>query len=111
MRLLIYFAPLREIKLVDFHFAQRRKDFDSQIEIARRQLLRVWSVLQNAAGTETEHGASARWEKALVSFRKEAAELNRRIKAWNLKVPAAGFQRKLIDIEKEVQWVKNSSKP
>ena len=29
-------------------------------------------------------------------------ELNQRIAAWNLKVPAAGFQRSLIDIEKEV---------
>jgi len=87
---------------------EERKDFDSEFEIARRQLSRVWLVLQNALGTENERGARARWEKALTSFRKEAAELNRRIKAWNLKVPAAGFQRKLIEIEKEISQVQNS---
>jgi len=87
---------------------EERKDFDSELETARRQLSQVWLILQNALGTANERGARARWEKALTSFRKEAAELNRRIKAWNLKVPAAAFQRKLIDIEKEVSEVQNS---
>jgi hypothetical protein len=31
--------------------------------------------------------------------------------AWNLKVPAAGFQRRLIDIEKEVSQVERSGEP
>jgi hypothetical protein len=65
----------------------------------------VWTVLQNALGTENESGATAGWEQALTSFRKQAGELNRRIVAWNLKVPAAGFQRPLIEVEKEVSQV------
>jgi DnaJ family protein C protein 28 len=81
---------------------EERKDIDSEFENARNELSRVWTVLQNALGTENERGATARWEQALTSFRKQAGELNRRIVAWNLKVPAAGFQRWLIDIEKEV---------
>ena len=87
---------------------EERKDIDSEFEKTRRQVSRVWSVLQNAIGTDDERGARGRWEKALTLFRTEAAELNRRIKAWNLKVPAAGFQRKLIEIEKEVSEVQNS---
>ncbi|HMG76449.1 MAG TPA: DnaJ family domain-containing protein [Pyrinomonadaceae bacterium] len=86
---------------------EERKDIDSEFENARQQMSRVWMVLQNALGTENERGARARWEKALTSFRKQAAELNRRITAWNLKVPAAGFQRTLIDIEKEVSQVEH----
>jgi DnaJ family protein C protein 28 len=84
---------------------EERKDIDSEFENARNELSRVWAVLQNALGTENERGARARWEKALTSFRKQAGELNRRIVAWNLKVPAAGFQRRLIDVEKEVSQV------
>jgi DnaJ homolog subfamily C member 28 len=84
---------------------EERKDIDSEFENARNHLSRVWTVLQNALGTENERGARARWEQALTSFRKQAGELNRRIVAWNLKVPAAGFQRRLIEVEKEVSQV------
>ncbi len=84
---------------------EERKDIDSEFENARNHLSRLWTVLQNALGTENESGATARWEQALTSFRKQAAELNRRIVAWNLKVPAAGFQRPLIEVEKEVSQV------
>ena len=81
---------------------EERKDIDSEFENARNELSRMWAVLQNALGAENERGARARWEQALISFRKQVGELNRRIVAWNLKVPAAGFQRKLIDAEKEI---------
>jgi len=84
---------------------EERKDIDAEFENARHQLSRVWTVLQNALGTENESGAQARWAKALTSFREQAGELNQRIVKWNLKVPAAGFQRSLIDIEKEVSRV------
>lgn len=84
---------------------EERKDIDAESERGRQELSRVWTVLQNSIGTEHEKGARVRWEKALALFRTQAGELNRRIRAWNLKVPAAGFQRKLIDIEKEVGQV------
>ena len=82
---------------------EERKEIDAEFEIARNQLLRVWTVLQNARGTDNERGAAIRWEKALISFRDQAVELNRRIATWNLKVPAAGFQRKTIDAEREIE--------
>ena len=84
---------------------EERKDIDSEFEIARNQLSRVWTVLHSARGTDNESGARVRWGKALTSFRKQAAELNRRILAWNLKVPAAGFQRKMIDAEREIELI------
>ena len=84
---------------------EERKDIDSEFEIARNHLSRVWTVLQNARGTDNEHGARLRWERALTSFRDQAAALNRRIVAWNLKVPAAGFQRKLIDAKREIELI------
>jgi hypothetical protein len=84
---------------------EERKDIDAEFENARHQLSRGWKVMQNALGTDDERGARARWEKTLGSFRKQAGELNRRIAAWNLKIPAAAFQRRLIEIEKVVSQV------
>lgn len=84
---------------------EERKDIDAEFDVARNQLSRIWTLLQNAVGTENERKASARWEKGLASFRTQMAQLNRRIAAWNLKVPAAVFQRKLIDGELEVKRI------
>lgn len=84
---------------------EERKEIDSEVESARRESTRVWTVRQNALGTEHEDAARARWEKALAAFHVHSNELNRRIVAWNLKVPAVGFQRRLIDAEKEIQEV------
>lgn len=87
---------------------EERKDIEAELEIARNELARVWMIRQNARGTESESGAKARWEKALISFRQHAGDLNGRIVAWNLKVPAPGFQRKLIDAEREIERLRTS---
>lgn len=86
---------------------EERKDIDTELETGRNQLARVWTIRQNARGSENERGAQARWEKAVTSFRTQATELNQRIAGWNLKIPAAGFRRRLIDIEKEVRQVEH----
>src|SRR5882672_11100705 len=84
---------------------EERKDIDAEAEVARANLARAWTILQRASDTEHETGAKARWEKSLKSFRQQAADLNRRITAWNLKVPGAAFHRKLIDYEKEIDRI------
>jgi hypothetical protein len=84
---------------------EERRDIEAEFEIARGQLARVATIRKNARGTENERAAEARWKQAVASFLTEAGELNRRIAAWNLKIPAAGFQRRLIDIEKEVSEI------
>jgi len=82
---------------------EERKDIDAELAAARNQLSKVWTVLQNARGSQHESGARARWEKALSSFQQQVGELNRRISAWNLKAPSPGFQRKRIDAELEIE--------
>ena len=84
---------------------EERKDIEFEIDAARNQLERVWTILQNARGTKDESDAKSRWERALASFRQQAIQLNRRIAAWNLKVPSAGFQRKRIDAQREIEQV------
>ena len=90
-------------------WVEERKDIDSEFETARKELSRVWTVGQNALGTDHERAARTRWEKALAAFREQAAELNRRTAAWNLKVPAAAFQRRPIDAKKESNEVDSGS--
>ena len=89
-------------------WVEERKDIESELSTGREQLARSWIILQRALGTENERGAKARWEKALSSFQRQVTDLNRRIAAWNLKVPAPGFQRKMVVIEKEIGRIKQS---
>ena len=87
---------------------EESKDIDAEFSAARTNLARVWIVLQNARGNEFEKSAEARWRKSLELFRTQAAQLNRRIAAWNLKVPGAGFQRKMIDGEREIARIRGA---
>src|SRR5438105_7828516 len=84
---------------------EERKDIEFEIDAARNQLKSVWTILQTALDTENENGARARWDNALALFRQQATKLNRRIVAWNLKVPASGFQRQRIEAEREIEEV------
>lgn len=83
-------------------WVEERKDIDTELAVARAELARVRLVLRNAKGTEHQTSAEARWEKAEATFRRKVVELNRRINAWNLKAPSVAFQRKRIDVEREL---------
>ncbi len=84
---------------------EERKDIEAEIEAARSQLTRVRTILQNALGTKNESEAKARWEQALALFRQQATQFNRRIVAWNLKAPVAGFQLRRFDVEREIERI------
>ena len=86
---------------------EERKDIEAEIAAARNALARIWMVLQNAHHTENSHLAEARWRKALEDFRLKSAEINRRIQTWNLKTPAIGFHRNVIDFDREIDRVTN----
>ena len=86
---------------------EERKDIDAELEAARIVLARKWLVLRNARETHHERSAHERWEKGEAEFRLTASALNRRIDAWNLKTPAIAFQRNRIDVEREIDRIKN----
>ena len=85
---------------------EERKDIDAEFVVARTNLARVWSIFRKARDTEHEAAAETRWERELASFRRQMIELNRRIAAWNLSVPSAGFQQKRIDAEREIERIR-----
>ena len=86
---------------------EERKDIDAELEAARIVLAHKWMILRNARDTRHEQSAHERWEKAEAEFRLAASALNRRIDAWNLKTPAIAFQRNRIDVEREINRLKN----
>jgi hypothetical protein len=86
---------------------EERKDIDAELGAARMVLARHWTIVINARGTKQEQAAGKRWASAAAQFHLTIAALNRRIDAWNLKIPAVAFQRKLIDVEREIDGIKN----
>jgi hypothetical protein len=76
---------------------EERKDIDAELEKARVQLTRARLLY----GSDRDHD----WQRNIVEFRDKVAELNERIKIYNLKTPSAVFQRRLIDADKAIQLV------
>jgi DnaJ homolog subfamily C member 28 len=72
---------------------EERKDIEATFTRAKTILTRASYLYSH----EIPHGAQ--WQRAVREFRETVAELNQRIRIYNLKAPAAGFQRKLIDAE------------
>lgn len=78
---------------------EERKDIDATFESSRQILTRAWKIYRPGGVSPNE----AAWKRNVAEFREKAAELNNRIRLYNLKVPAAGFQRRLLDIESIIE--------
>ena len=83
-------------------FIEERKEIDAGIESARTSLMRAWTIYQRVIESGRADG-EALWERALEEFRGRIEALNKRIQLYNLKVPAAAFQRRLVDAQTEVE--------
>jgi DnaJ homolog subfamily C member 28 len=83
---------------------EERKDIDAEFGLARETLSRAWK-LYNPAGRSPN---PANWERNVQEFRGKVAELNRRIKIYNLKAPAAVFHRRVIDGDKVIEEIREA---
>ncbi len=88
---------------------EERKDIDAELEIAVTLLARALQLFESNR-TREEISAANAWQRNLETFRHKISELNARIKANNMKVPAAVFQRRLIDVEGEIERVLSAKK-
>ena len=50
---------------------------------------------------------TAQWQRAVTEFREVGAELNQRIRLYNLKTPVVQLQRKVIDVDAIVNTLEN----
>jgi hypothetical protein len=78
---------------------EERKDIDATFEAARQTLTRAWKIYRPGGISPND----AAWGRNVAEFRAEAAELNGRVKLYNLKVPATVFQRRLFDPDKVIK--------
>jgi DnaJ family protein C protein 28 len=84
---------------------EERKDIDLELETALTKLTRGWELFK--AGGKTP--SKSEWERCLTEFRATVAELNKRIKLYNLKAPAAVFHRKHLDPDRIIEQLSNAN--
>ena len=80
---------------------EERKDIDAELELATTTLRRAWHLFGEGGKAVSEH----EWQRNTREFREKVAELNERIKLYNLKAPAAVFHRRVIDPDKVIEMV------
>ncbi|HEX8072210.1 MAG TPA: DUF1992 domain-containing protein [Pyrinomonadaceae bacterium] len=82
---------------------QEQKDIAAETERLRVELGRAWARAERArAAGRDAWPAELRWRKAASEFRLRVAELNERIRRYNMQVPAARFHRAPFDAEREL---------
>ena len=81
---------------------EERKDIDAELEKARTKLSRAWDLCREGGKSPSE----PEWERSIKEFREQVAELNQRVRIYNLKAPAAVFHRKHIDADKIVETIR-----
>jgi hypothetical protein len=75
---------------------EESKEIDAELEQARSKLTRAWNIFDGKCGLRVHYEL----ERANDDFRKQVVQLNKRIEVYNLRVPAAVFQKSRIDAEK-----------
>ncbi len=81
---------------------EERKDIEAQFEIASQTMVRAWTLYQTAGISPND----AAWERNCTEFRAKVAELNSRIRIYNLKVPASIFQQRLLESDRIIEGIK-----
>jgi len=74
-------------------WVEERKEIDASVQRAQATLRRARDLYRH------EIPGGARWQRAVREFRETVAELNQRIRMYNLKAPATVFHRKVVDVD------------
>ena len=78
-------------------WVEERKEIDASVQRAQATLRRARDLYRH------EIPGGARWQRAVREFRETVAELNQRIRMYNLKAPATVFHRKVVDVD---DWIR-----
>lgn len=80
---------------------EERKDIGATFDSLRQILTRAWKIYRPGGASPND----AAWKRNVAEFREKAAELNNRIRLYNLKVPASVFQRRLLDADSVIEGI------
>jgi hypothetical protein len=87
-------------------WVREREEIEASVQGARADLLRSWNVYRDRVGSpRTAAQAESDWRRAVGAFRRQTADLNRRIAAYNLKAPSAAFRKSPIDADREINRI------
>lgn len=78
-------------------WVEERKDIEGSLHRAQKTLLRARDLYRD------EIPGGARWQRAVREFCEIVAELNQRIRMYNLKAPGTVFHRKVFDVD---AWIR-----
>ena len=78
---------------------EERKDIEATLQQSEAVLRRARTLYR---------ADSAQWQRAVTEFREVTAELNRRIRLYNLKTPVVTLQRKAIDVDDIIHSLEQS---
>jgi hypothetical protein len=87
-------------------WVREREELDASVQGARADLLRSWNVYRESVhSSRAAARADSDWRQVVNSFRRQTADLNRRIAAYNLKAPSAAFRKQPLDADRELAQV------
>ena len=80
------------------------REIEADIENAFSDLARTWAWRQSAIASRKERPAQIEleWRRSKGIFCERIAALNKRISSYNLEVPAPGFQKLLLNADREI---------
>ncbi len=80
---------------------EERKDIEASFVAGRTKLTRAWSLFREGGKTPSR----PEWERSIKEFRELVAELNQRIKIFNLKAPSNVFHRHHLEAERIIMAI------
>jgi len=87
-------------------WVREREELDASVQGAQADLLRSWHVYsESVKSARAAARADADWRQVVNAFRRQTADLNRRIAAYNLKAPSAAFRKQPLDADRELSRV------
>lgn len=86
---------------------EERKDIEATFALAREKLSRARAIYKPAGITPDDTA----WLRNVTEFRALVAELNSRIKLYNLKAPATVFHKRLFDADRVIHDLAETKDP
>lgn len=88
---------------------ETRQELEANLQDARSRLARTWAWRVDAlAEGHPPQDIQFDWERSVEQFHRRIADINRKIRAYNLEVPHIAFQLSQINPEKEIQRIRGN---
>lgn len=89
---------------------EKRQQIEKDYDAACEALARSWNWYRSAGSEQkNKRFVEQEWQRAVEVFRETIAKLNKLIRTYNIEVPSEQFQRRPINIEREITRITASA--